>query len=191
VSPGTRLPAYESYAMNRPSAEIAGWRLSSLPGAPSNPPLTRLVHPINRSWTNTSRNTLVSPGTRFVESDTNATYRPSAEMDGAQLAPFPSTPLRSTLTRVVTPATRSRTNTSSTPLVSPPTRFRAEDLKATYRPSADTDGSPLAPAPGLPSTATLINVVAATVAASAVPPGTSAAMVAAHRASPTAPRPVL
>ena len=55
-------------------------------------------------------------------------------------------------TRVVVPATRSRTKTSGAPLVSPATRFWAPETKATYRPSRDISDCELGAKPGSRST---------------------------------------
>ena len=52
------------------------------------------------------------------------------------LASLPWTPPAETLTRVVCPVARSRSNTSATPLVSPATRLLASEVKTTKRPSA-------------------------------------------------------
>jgi len=61
-------------------------------------------------------------------------------IDGAKLSAFPCPPPVATLTLVVVPVRRSRTNTSSTPLVSPGTRFGAIERNATYRPFALSRG---------------------------------------------------
>src|SRR3954454_9801946 len=58
-----------------------------------------------RSRTNTSRLPLVSPATRLVASELNATNRPSAERDGSSLMLLGRTPSGPTLTSsVATPA---------------------------------------------------------------------------------------
>ena len=54
---------------------------------------------------------------------------PSAFGIGHPLVPFPSLPPLDTLTRSVTPVWRSRTKMSVLPLVSPDTRFVADELK--------------------------------------------------------------
>jgi len=51
-------------------------------------------------------------------------------------------PVLVTLTRVVVPVTRSRTNTSTEALVSPGTRVSAYESNRTYRPPALIDASP-------------------------------------------------
>src|SRR5262249_59820990 len=107
-----------------------------------------------RSWMNTSAGPLVSPATRFEAEDKNATTLPSLLIDGFELAPLACAPKESILTRTVVPARRSCTNTSGTPFVSPGTRFVAFDEKATQRPSALIDESPLpafAPQPAQPT----------------------------------------
>ena len=50
-----------------------------------------------------------SPGSRLVEDDSKAIFVPSAESEGKSESPFEFVPLVDTLTRVVVPATRSRT----------------------------------------------------------------------------------
>jgi len=87
-------------------------------------------------------------------SDWKATQRPSAEIDGRTLSPIPCLPSLVTLTRVVVPASRSRTNTSRARLVSVDlpsmpgfSRLVAADSKATILPSPLMTGrahSPLA-----------------------------------------------
>jgi hypothetical protein len=94
---------------------------------------------------------LVSPVTRLVASEAKATKRPSALIAGSRLSPLPWTLPLETLTRVVVPAWRSRTNTSNAPLVSPPTRSVAFEAKAMNRPSPLIAGRP---PPVLPSEGT-------------------------------------
>src|SRR3954464_3436240 len=64
-----------------------------------------------------------SAATRLDAPEEKATRFPSAEIDGSMLLAFPCTPLVETLTRLVTPVSRSRQNTSRLLLVSPATRF--------------------------------------------------------------------
>src|SRR2546428_31025 len=134
-------------------------KLSPLPCAPWESTLTRLVLPVLRSRTKTSLTVFVSPPTRLFATELNATKRPLAEIDGTKLAPFPCAPCEPTLTRVVLPALRSRTNTSLTPFVSPPTSLAALDKKATKRPSAEIEGPSLSPLPCAPWESTLTRVV--------------------------------
>ncbi len=82
-------------------------------------------------------------------SDENAIVHPSALTSAARLAASAS-PSFPVLTRFVSPAARSRTNTSATPLRSSGTRLLAEDGNATTRPSALIDGFLLAPSPSAP-----------------------------------------
>ena len=92
----------------------------------------------------------VSPGTRLVAIESNATRRPSAlirapnaeppRMPGPTLCPFASAPVLSTLTRSVVPVSRSWTNTSGTPLVSAGTRLAAAESNVTSRPSSLMSG---------------------------------------------------
>ena len=92
VSPGTRLGANDVKSTDRPSAAIvASWppRLTSLPAFET---LARTVAPVVRSRTNTSVRPFVSPGTRSVAFELNATWRPSAESEGPQLPPSAGPP---------------------------------------------------------------------------------------------------
>ena len=71
------------------------------------------------------------PATRFDESDSNAAKRPSPEIaSGPKLSPFAWTPPGPTSTREVVPVRRLRTKTSRMPLVSPGTRFEADEANA-------------------------------------------------------------
>ena len=93
VSSPTRFEASELNATNRPSGEMAS-------DSPLNPLAwrsfvlieTRRVLPVNRSRTKTSKEWLVSLGTRFEAIESKATYRPSAETAGPKLfqSPWPS-----------------------------------------------------------------------------------------------------
>jgi hypothetical protein len=109
----------------------------------------------------------VSPATRFVASLTNATKRPSAEIEGREEPSEPSlcAPPGPTLTRSVVPETRSRTKTSAHPFVSPATRFEARLRNATYRPSAEIDGVVLSRSACAPEEPTLARVVVCALAA--------------------------
>src|SRR5438552_3012338 len=151
VSSGTRLLALLKNATKLPSAEMAGAKnpakLSSFACVPVEDTLTRFVVPVIRSWTKTSTAPLVSRPTRLVASLENATKRPSAEMAGVKLVPFASAPAEEMLTRSVVPVSRSRTNTSVTPLVSPGTRLVASLGNVTKRPSAEMAGRTLVPVP--------------------------------------------
>src|SRR5438552_10226937 len=163
VSPGTRLVASLEKATKRPSAETAGAKnpakLSSFACAPVEDTLTRFVVPVIRSWTKTSTAPLVSRPTRLVASLENATKRPAAEMAGVKLVPFASAPAEEMLTRPVVPVSRSRTNTSVTPLVSPGTRLVASLGNATKRPSAEMAGAKLVPFASAPAEETLTRSV--------------------------------
>ena len=108
-----------------------------------------------------SLNPLVSPATRLEASESKATKRPSPLMAGRALLKFPWLPTLSTLTLVVATApgsskipsasvSRSRTNTSRKPLLSPGTRLEATDSKATKRPSALMAAAPKSPLKLLP-----------------------------------------
>src|SRR5262245_23361327 len=63
------------------------------------------------------------------------------------------------LAHTVMPVTRSCTNTSLALLLSPGTRLLALLANATWRPSADADGSPPGRLPGIPSEFTCSSVV--------------------------------
>ena len=80
VSPGTKFEASELNTTRRPSEDNPSNRLRPLPSAPLVRTLTLRVAPAWRSWTKLSPSALVSPATRFVASELNATKRPSAEI---------------------------------------------------------------------------------------------------------------
>src|SRR5882672_6146779 len=92
----------------------------------------------------------VSPATRFVDWEGNATKRPSHEIDENQLTEFPSAPDESTLARSVVPVHRSWTKMSELPFVSPATRSGASLMNATNRPSADSVSVIHGPDPSAP-----------------------------------------
>src|SRR5919107_2507025 len=144
-----RLVAEVWKATVEPAPERKGKKLPGSPGRPRGPTDTRRVVPRRRSRTNTSFIPLVSRRTRFVAAEVKATYRPFAEIVGSTLPLSPCRPFAPTETRCTRPDRRSRTKTSSAPLVSPGTRLDASDTKATKRPSADIAGtvccSPLPP----------------------------------------------
>ena len=90
---------------------------------------------------------LVSPATRFDESDSKAMTFPSADTAGAALAadakPDASPPATGTLARVTLDgmlAPTWATKMSMAPLKSSPTRLPAADSKTTHRPSGLIDG---------------------------------------------------
>src|SRR4051794_19823921 len=81
------------------------------------------------------------PGTSPGSVETNTTLPPVPPIDAAKLSPDSAwPPAEDTDTREVTRLTRSRTNTSVRPFVSPPTRLVASDSNATNRPSAEISG---------------------------------------------------
>src|SRR5439155_7654564 len=121
------------------SPEIDGASLSRLAWAPDGPRLTRSMVPVGRSKTKTSTALLVSPATRLVAALAKATLRPSADSDGAEPAASPGAPPGGRTSTVV-PAPRSRTNTSTTSLVSPGARLWAAERNATTLPSPLIDG---------------------------------------------------
>jgi hypothetical protein len=80
--------------------------LSLFPWAPVDDTLMRRVVWVVRSRTKTSSVPFVSPGTRFDAEESNATNRPSAEMEILEipktpLSSFPWAPVEDTLTRFV------------------------------------------------------------------------------------------
>jgi hypothetical protein len=91
-APATRLDAAESNVTKRPSAEIDGSEASSLIDPPLVGTDTLRVVCDTRSRTNTSY-ALGSPGTRFDASESKATNRPLAEIDGSEELPLPVRPL--------------------------------------------------------------------------------------------------
>src|SRR5262245_4374768 len=101
VSPGTRFVAVLEKATNRPSAERQGEKESPFAWMPEESTLTRVVAPVIRSWTKTSLLAFVSPGTRFVARLSNATMRPSRDIETLWLPPLDCVPSEATLTRVV------------------------------------------------------------------------------------------
>src|SRR4051812_6844229 len=70
---------------------------------------------------------------RFVASETNTTWVPSPEMRPSMLAALPGALAAEPLTREVVAGAvqRFRTNTSGSPLVSPATRFDANEVNTT------------------------------------------------------------
>ena len=120
------------------------------------------AEPVSRSRTNTSVLPFVSAGARLAADESKATKRPSSLNSGLVLMPSPCFPLLLRLTPSVLPLERSRTNTSTAPLVSPATRFAADESNATTTPSALADGAlarPLIPSPCLPLLRTLTRSV--------------------------------
>jgi hypothetical protein len=142
-------------ATKRPSPEMVSRIVMSGSCAPMESRLTRSVAPVRRSWTKASGTPFVSPGTRFVAELPKTTNRPSAESAGPPLAPLGWVPTESTLIRSVVPVMRSRTKMSSTPFVSPGTRFVARLPNATNRPSAEIAGDRLSAFPWTPAESTL------------------------------------
>jgi hypothetical protein len=141
ISRGWLPPRQNTNATERPSEEIAGSsdrapRASAGRGTSS-------VRLRRRSRTYTSRALSRSSGCRFEARDSNATKRPSAEIDAFSDRPLPWAPrapdarLMSSVRCVHT----SRTNTSSRSSRSAGCRFEASEWKATNCPFPDTDGS--------------------------------------------------
>jgi hypothetical protein len=138
VSPATRLLAKDENTTNLPPALIDAAVEEELPCSPVEETLTRSVVPATTSRTKTSSVPFVSPATRFGALEMKVTKRP--EMDGLWLDPFACTSSSATLTRTVRWVVRMWTKTSSSPLVSPETRFEAEESKATKLPVASRAG---------------------------------------------------
>jgi len=105
----------------RPSADSMGCELGLFPWAPPEARDARTVVPAAVSCTNTSREWLVSPGTRASSYESKATIRPSADSAGTWLGSVSCEPSGARDTWVVSPVARSWTNTSATALVSPAT----------------------------------------------------------------------
>src|SRR5262245_33668338 len=78
TDPATSNPSVEANAIRDPSAviEIAGDDTGNGDSSPPGRTLIRRVRPAVRSRRKTSHALLVSPGTRLLASDRNATYRP-------------------------------------------------------------------------------------------------------------------
>src|SRR5918995_4357697 len=135
--PGDRLPAFEWKATRPPSAEIDGQALSP-PNAGSPRAVTDAMRvvPAVRSRKNTSMSVEPSPCTRSDALELNATYRPSALIDGCSdcgrpLMYWGSAPVEDTDAAVVVPDSRSRTKTSAPRLSSSGTRPSAKETNAT------------------------------------------------------------
>ncbi len=130
ASPGTRLAATLAKLTTVPSWLIAGSPEAPMACTPDELTLTRVVVPAWRSRRKTSEVPLVSPGTRLLADDWNATKRPSPLIAGAgswELPALPWAPAELTLTREDAGLWRSRTNTSVVALVSPATRSVATE----------------------------------------------------------------
>src|SRR4029450_3472933 len=99
-SSGTRLLESVENTTQRPSPEICDW-VHQPPAfsAPVELTLTRRVSPVMRWCTKTARppRSVSGGSTRLGASLSNATYRPSAERDGAQEPAVPCTPSVETL----------------------------------------------------------------------------------------------
>ena len=124
-------------ATQRPSALSDASKLFSSPCSPSADLEIILVRPVAGSYRKTSVAALSSNPTRSSASLSNATV-PESETDGRMLVSSAGTPGAETDAITVVSATRSRTKTSTVPLVSPGTRSEAPDVKATYRPFSNT-----------------------------------------------------
>ena len=108
--PAARFCAWLWNITNRPSLLMTGENELLLPEpVPLVLTLTSVVVSHSRSRTKTSDAWLVSPGTRSLAQLVNATNRPSPLMDGWEELPVPATPLVFTLTRMLSPASRSPT----------------------------------------------------------------------------------
>ena len=159
VSPETRLVARLSNTTFVPSAEISGSPDVLLPWLPLLVTLTRVVVALDRSWTKQSDRPLLSPETRLLASLANETFDPSSLSVVRIERLLACTPAELTLTRVVVPATRSRTKMSCWLFVSPATRLVATLAKATTSPSLSSHGPELLPLPSTPAELTLTRCV--------------------------------
>ena len=89
-SSATKSVAKLSNATKRPSALMAGAKEKPLPlPVPALLALTRVVVPVFRSRTKTSKSPFASSGTKSAARLSNATKRPSALMTGAKEKPLP------------------------------------------------------------------------------------------------------
>src|SRR5262249_8367545 len=126
----------------------------SAPVAPAGQParLTSVVVFACRSRTNTSSDVSPSAASRLDETDSKATKRPSAEIEGCEEAPSPLAPAPpARLTRLVVLVCKSRTNTSGARSPSAGSRFVARESKATKRPSAEIGAAEEALFPSAPA----------------------------------------
>ena len=82
VSFGTRLEPVEANETNDPSKFRAGRELPPFDSSPVLLMLTSSVSPDSHSWIKISAVPFVSPSTRFVAVDANATTRPSPLIAG-------------------------------------------------------------------------------------------------------------
>src|SRR5215217_499771 len=149
-----RLLAFDSKATERPSPEIDAKREASSPTAPLGP-LARLINwvvSVCRSRTKTSVTPFPSTALRLLASDSKATKRPSAEIEGLDELPSPPGPVAPPvrLTSLISPVRRSRRKTFETPLLSKRLRLSASDWKATKRPSAEIEGRNESPSAATP-----------------------------------------
>ena len=101
MSPPRRFVASVENATRRPSSEIDGKVLCPSPCVPFVATLTRTTVFVRLSRTNTSETPLVSPGTRLLANEANATHRPSADTDGAVLDELACTPVEDWLARLM------------------------------------------------------------------------------------------
>ena len=79
----TRFVAVDVNTTASPSPEIVGSELGPSACAPPVATLARVVRAVCVSWTNTSSLEFVSPTTRLLACDLNATTRPSDEREGS------------------------------------------------------------------------------------------------------------
>ena len=161
VSPDTRLGAA---ALERNEAAVGGegrdsWKCRDRLLAPEDVTLSRSIAPVWRSYTKTSAQPLVSPGTRLVASLWKATKRPSAETEGKVENASASAPEGPDADADGGAAFRSRRKMSATPLVSPGTRLVASLEKASSEASAEMEKGPAVSSASAPSQARLMRVV--------------------------------
>src|SRR5260370_644704 len=174
----TRFEANVEKATSRPSELIDGTMLkvSELFAAvPSRATSTLVVLGVHGAGavTQVSRTNMLGStegllfGAMLLAQDTKATKRPTASIAVRPLVPFPCAPEDDTETRVLlglqpadVPKQVSRTNASSTPLVSTFTMFVTFDVNATNSSPLLIEG--FAPPAGFPSTATETKVVLGT-----------------------------
>ena len=142
ASPTARSLARLAKSRYRPSGVILGAMDSRLPGlTPLVLTLISVVVPATKSRRKTSEALLVSFETKSLAALSKTTNWPLELIVGACEAALPlPAPDSLTLTSIVLPSRRSRTNTSNEPLLSLVTRLPAALTKTTNRPSALTPG---------------------------------------------------
>lgn len=126
-SRGTKFSASEMNATRVPSGENTALKEVSLAWFPFLSVDTRAIAPVVRFFTKISVLALVSPETRLVALDLNATRVPSGEIAGPRELPLLWLPAAPMDMRVIAPEVRLFKKRSDVELVSPGTRFEDPD----------------------------------------------------------------